>query len=203
MSVRNYPENGTCSYVRETWQQDLIGNNLCLLQIHLFHLVSQLAEGSAHSEAPHTFLLLIHCNLRRNRPQIHLGEENRLKITHSSKNVSKLSLEINWISFHRDDWVSKSLLKATLSYLFFWKHLMLSFVSVYFQFLVNSIILNNYQQHTRLSELLLCQSLTTIFVFNPNQNRTIEVVKESLSNMIFKCHFKVDFCMYFTHNRYI
>lgn len=95
MSVRNYPENGTCSYVRETWQQDLIGNNLCLLQIHLFHLVSQLAEGSAHSEAPHTFLLLIHCNLRRNRPQIHLGEENSLKITHSSKNVSKLSLEIN------------------------------------------------------------------------------------------------------------
>lgn len=86
-SVANYPRNGTCSCARETWQQDLIGNNLGLLQIHLFHLVSRLTEGSAHSEAPHTFLLLIHCNLHRNHPQIHLGEENRLKTIHSFKNM--------------------------------------------------------------------------------------------------------------------
>lgn len=182
MLLWNYQENETYSYVRGTWQQDLIGNNLCLLQIHLFHLVLQLTEGSAHSEAPRTFLLLIRYNLHRNHPQIHLGEEKRLKIIKCSfKNKS--STEINCISFHRDDWVNRSLLEATLSYLFIWKPFMFCFIFGYFQFIVNHIIYK-IMQYTTVSKILFCQTVTNIFVLYSKQNKIEEVEKESQSNPI-------------------
>lgn len=184
MLLRNYQENETCSYARVTWQQDLIGSNLCLLQIHLVHLVSQLTEGSAHSEAPHTFLLLIHYNLHRNHPQIHLEEEKKLQVKCSSKN--KWSIEINCISSHRDDWVNSSLLKATLSHLFIWKPFMFCFI--FRQFIVNCII-QKMTEHITVSIMLFCQSITNILVLYANQN-TIEV--ESQSTVIPRWHFKVD-----------
>lgn len=77
--VGKYPGSETCSCAIRTLLPGLRESSRGLLPIHPFHWESLSEVVSAHSEAPHTFLLWIHCSPHHSHPLIHLEREKERK----------------------------------------------------------------------------------------------------------------------------